>query len=315
MINLKYLVSALETTNGNEFKCLFIIANTLSLKNESRTRIYREMLCDKMNLTPKQITRLTNSLEEKGLIKKDIVSNGVRKVTYYSLCTDKNVHENGRLSDKNVPFNNKKKEEKKEKEIIKEIKDKNGENGNIPNVVFVEVFEDNENNINIPSNEIISKEIALTSSNEIISQGEESKEIETTSSNEIESQGVESKEIEQSSSNRIESQVDESKEIEFIPNNNKESQGEQSKEINDNSDFSSKKILMKTIDFYAWKFRRAKNLEEINKADEWFQKFMQEEGNNFVSKLNDEALQEVDSYYKEIFDEKKMKAYQLKYVL
>lgn len=124
MINLKFMTDAVERTNGNEFRLLYVIANTISLKEEGRTKIYRDMLADKLNLTTKQISRLTNSLVEKELLKKDLVAEGGKTVCYYSLNTgdknvprveqergtkmssgDKNVPRNDSKVDKNVPLN------------------------------------------------------------------------------------------------------------------------------------------------------------------------------------------------------------------
>ena len=124
MINLKFMTDAVERTNGNEFRLLYVIANTISLKEEGRTKIYRDMLADKLNLTTKQISRLTNSLVEKELLKKDLVTEGGKTVCYYSLNTgdknvprveeergtkmssgDKNVPRNDSKVDKNVPLN------------------------------------------------------------------------------------------------------------------------------------------------------------------------------------------------------------------
>lgn len=124
MINLKFMTDAVERTNGNEFRLLYVIANTISLKEEGRTKIYRDMLADKLNLTTKQISRLTNSLVEKELLKKDLVTEGGKTVCYYSLNTvdknvprveqergtkmssgDKNVPRKDSKVDKNVPLN------------------------------------------------------------------------------------------------------------------------------------------------------------------------------------------------------------------
>ena len=116
MINLSFMNKAVETADGNEFRLLYVIANTMSLKKEGHTKIYRDMLADKLNLSTKQISRLTNSLVEKGLLKKDLVSENGKTVCYYSLNLDKNKKETAMNLDKNVPLN------KREKEIIKEIK-------------------------------------------------------------------------------------------------------------------------------------------------------------------------------------------------
>lgn len=117
MINLRYLNKAIELTDGNEFRLLYVIANTVSLKKEGHTRIYRDMLADKLNLSTKQITRLTNSLESKGLIKKDLVCERDKTVCYYSLNLDIIDQKSTPKLDKNVPLNNSKKDIIKEKEL------------------------------------------------------------------------------------------------------------------------------------------------------------------------------------------------------
>ena len=114
MINLSFMNKAVELTDGNEFRLLYVIANTISLKKEGHTKIYRDMLADKLNLSTKQISRLTNSLVEKGLLKKDLVSENGKTVCYYSLNLDKSENKSTTKLDKNVPLN------KREKEVIKE---------------------------------------------------------------------------------------------------------------------------------------------------------------------------------------------------
>lgn len=128
MINLGFMNYAVELTDGNEFRLLYVIANTISLKKEGHTKIYRDMLADRLNLSTKQITRLTNSLVEKGLLKKDKVSENGKTVCYYSLNLDKIGKKTSSKVDKNVPLN------KKEKEVIKEIKKNNIEKEQIVDI-------------------------------------------------------------------------------------------------------------------------------------------------------------------------------------
>jgi len=123
MINLKFMNEAVEIAEGNEFRLLYVIANTISLKKEGHTKIYREMLADKLGLSTKQITRLTNSLVEKGLLKKDLVSEKDKTVCYYSLNLDKNDSKSTPKLDKNVPLNKREKELLKEKRNNKSKKD------------------------------------------------------------------------------------------------------------------------------------------------------------------------------------------------
>lgn len=165
MINLSFLNKAVEQCEGNEFRLLYLIANTMSLKKEGHTKIYRDMLADKLNLSTKQITRLTNALEQKGLIKKDLVSVGDKTVCYYSLNldksvpitttkTDKIVQINPLKVDKNVPLNNRNNIYKKEKDKIIEKID-NNENYLIEE--FEKEIEDNKNIIQLEPKQTESK--------------------------------------------------------------------------------------------------------------------------------------------------------------
>jgi len=109
---------AVEVADGNEFRLLYVIANTMSLKKEGHTKIYRDMLADKLGLSTKQITRLTNALVDKGLLKKDLVSENGKTVNYYSLNLDNIDQKSTSKVDKNVPLNKSKKNVIKEKKEI-----------------------------------------------------------------------------------------------------------------------------------------------------------------------------------------------------
>ena len=147
MINLGFMNKAVELTDGNEFRLLYVIANTISLKKEGHTKIYRDMLADKLNLSPKQITRLTNSLVEKGLLKKDLVSENGKTVCYYSLNLDKKDLKSTSKVDKNVPLN------KSEKDIIKEKRNNKSKKNEIEEIerVFKTVCE--EQVVTVPDEE------------------------------------------------------------------------------------------------------------------------------------------------------------------
>ena len=97
-LNLKFLNTALGKVSTDEFAVLYIIANNPKLKKEGRARIHREVIADLLGwlndkrpeYALKKVTRITNSLVEKGWIKKDIVYESTQKsVIYYSLCTQK----------------------------------------------------------------------------------------------------------------------------------------------------------------------------------------------------------------------------------
>jgi hypothetical protein len=130
MINLKLLNKALDKVSSDEFKALYIIANTISFKKEGRTRIYREQIADMLGWTNdnrpeyalKKVTRVTNSLVEKGfLVKEEVYATPQKKVTFYSLpvqeteqkCTQSEQKSDKKLTpsvQKNVPINNIEKE-------------------------------------------------------------------------------------------------------------------------------------------------------------------------------------------------------------
>ena len=81
MLNLEILNKALGQVTPSEFTVLYFIANNLSLKETSRTKIYREQIADKLNIDVRQVSRLTDSLMAKGFIKKDnIAESKVRTV-------------------------------------------------------------------------------------------------------------------------------------------------------------------------------------------------------------------------------------------
>ncbi len=141
MINFEILNHALGKVSSDEFAALYFIANTISLNKENRVRLYREPMADKLGWINekrpdyglKKVTRITNSLVEKGYLKKDIVfENPQKSVTYYSLNLQKLDDKIEVSMQKSVPLNNNK------KEIIKEIKynndlDENPANGFSPN--------------------------------------------------------------------------------------------------------------------------------------------------------------------------------------
>lgn len=135
MINLKLLNQALGNVSTDEFAVLYFIANTISMKKEGRTRIYRDLIADKLGwlnedrpeYALKKVTRITNSLVEKGyLIKQEVFESAQKSVNYYTLPTQKIVQKLTPSTQKNVPLNNMEKEIKKrnniEKEEIKENK-------------------------------------------------------------------------------------------------------------------------------------------------------------------------------------------------
>lgn len=140
MINFDVLNHAIGKVSSDEFAALYLIANTLSLKKEGRVRLYREMMADKLGWLDderpqyglKKVTRITNSLVEKGYLKKDIVFEKPKKsVTYYTL-NSQIVDDKIEVSlQKNVPLNNNKNKIKKEIEYNNDL-DENPSDGFSP---------------------------------------------------------------------------------------------------------------------------------------------------------------------------------------
>lgn len=108
---LGYLSKVGKKATGDEFKVLFFICNTLSLNKTSEIEIDRvtlSRLCgwwneDKATYSLKKISNLTNSLVEKGLLKKKLTFNKetLQRKTFYSIPT----LEDEKVMQKNIPSN------------------------------------------------------------------------------------------------------------------------------------------------------------------------------------------------------------------
>ena len=135
-MNYKFMNYALEHTEGNEFRVLYFIANTLNMKKVNRCKIYNEAIADYLNMDKRSVMRMTKKLEDKNLLKKDLVSEHGKSKVYYSLnydvlnCKDgtknapnlcKDGTDNASILDKSVTLNN------NEKEITKTNNDKMNE--------------------------------------------------------------------------------------------------------------------------------------------------------------------------------------------
>lgn len=68
-----------------EFKVAYYILNRLALEDTNRTKIYRAMLADLTGKSERSISRITDKLDEKGIIKKDTVSDSKNRYNYYSI--------------------------------------------------------------------------------------------------------------------------------------------------------------------------------------------------------------------------------------
>ena len=68
-----------------EFKVAYYILNRLALEDTNRVKIYRAMLADLTGKSERTISRITDKLDEKGVIKKDTVSDSKNRYNYYSI--------------------------------------------------------------------------------------------------------------------------------------------------------------------------------------------------------------------------------------
>ena len=68
-----------------EFKVAYYILNRLALEDTNRVKIYRAMLADLTGKSERTISRITDKLDEKGIIKKDTVSDSKNRYNYYSI--------------------------------------------------------------------------------------------------------------------------------------------------------------------------------------------------------------------------------------
>jgi DNA-binding MarR family transcriptional regulator len=81
---IKVLNKAIKETNGNEFKVLYYILNGKALGVE---KFYKDVLAGELNIKPRQIALITDSLVKKGYITKERNNKG--SIYYFKLQTEK----------------------------------------------------------------------------------------------------------------------------------------------------------------------------------------------------------------------------------
>lgn len=121
-----------------EFKVAYYILNRLALEDTNRVKIYRAMLADLTGKSERSISRITDKLDEKGIIKKDTVSDSKNRYNYYSIHpnieqsiaqnddklghkeqeTTPNLVTDDRFNKKEKIYNNKKNKELKESKKV-----------------------------------------------------------------------------------------------------------------------------------------------------------------------------------------------------
>ena len=83
------LMNSLGHLKDEEFKVAYYILNTIGMSSDGHPKIYRETLADLCNKSERTISRITDKLDELGIITKDVVSNGRKKRDYYSITRQK----------------------------------------------------------------------------------------------------------------------------------------------------------------------------------------------------------------------------------
>ena len=78
------LMNSLGHLKDEEFKVAYYILNTIGMSSDGHPKIYRAVLADLCDKSERTISRITDRLNELGIIKKDVVSDGKSKYNYYS---------------------------------------------------------------------------------------------------------------------------------------------------------------------------------------------------------------------------------------
>lgn len=79
------LMNSLGHLKDEEFKVAYYILNTIGMSDDGHPKIYRAVLADVCNKSERTITRITDRLNELGVIKKDVVSDGNKKYNFYCI--------------------------------------------------------------------------------------------------------------------------------------------------------------------------------------------------------------------------------------
>ena len=66
----------------NEFMVAFFIINTMSIEKKDRIKMYRGELADLCNMSERNISRLTDSLNNIGIIQKELIGDAEKKKTF-----------------------------------------------------------------------------------------------------------------------------------------------------------------------------------------------------------------------------------------
>ena len=83
------LMNSLGHLKDEEFKVAYYILNTIGMSSDGHPKIYRAVLADLCNKSERTISRITDKLDELGIITKDVVSDGNKKYNFYSVPRQK----------------------------------------------------------------------------------------------------------------------------------------------------------------------------------------------------------------------------------
>lgn len=78
------LMNSLGHLKDEEFKVAYYILNTIGMSKDKHPKIYRAVLADLCDKSERTISRITDRLNDLGVIKKDVVADGKNKYNYYS---------------------------------------------------------------------------------------------------------------------------------------------------------------------------------------------------------------------------------------
>lgn len=143
--SLKIFTRLPQICKPNEFMVAFFIINTMAIEGNDRIKMYRGKLADLCNMSERNISRLTDSLNQLGIIQKELIGDAEKKKTYnyYRLNWEKIEEFSARIGEENESFlpelsGLKKKrikefKEKKEYKEINEIKEVNKTNNKLNN--------------------------------------------------------------------------------------------------------------------------------------------------------------------------------------
>lgn len=77
------LISRLpQICKPNEFMVAYFLINTMSIEKKDRIKMYRGKLADLCNMTERNISRITERLNQIGIIQKELIGDDEKKKTY-----------------------------------------------------------------------------------------------------------------------------------------------------------------------------------------------------------------------------------------